>query len=190
MEPVALHTARLELSAPQDADIDAIFEACQDALIQRYTTVPSPYERQHAEGFVAKTAQWWAEASETTWAIRHEGALAGMVGLHRLGAGTGSGELGYWMAPAFRSRGLLTEACRAVIDWGFSPDGLGLARIEWRAVVGNTASARTARALGFRYEGLLRSVLRHGADERDDAWIAGLLAGDDRARQEWQVLEG
>ncbi len=186
MQPVTLTTARLELSPPAEDDVDAIFAACQDADIQRYTTVPSPYERDHAVGFVAKTAQWWESGSETTWAIRRDGALAGMVGLHRLGRG--DGELGYWMVPASRGAGLLTEAARAVIDWGLSPDGLGLARIEWRAVAGNIASARAARTLGFRYEGLLRGALVGGAGVRSDAWIAGLLPHDERTAQPWPVL--
>ncbi len=74
-----------------------------------------------------------------------------------------------------------------MIDWGFSPDGAGLERIEWRAVVGNVGSARAARALGFRYEGLLRAGLS-GKQGRDDASIAGLLSTDDRAPQPWPVL--
>lgn len=186
MEPVTLTTARLVLSPPTDADIDAVFGACQDRDIQRYTTVPQPYEREHAVGFVAKSAQGWESGSETIWAIRLNGALTGVVGLHRLGGG--SGEIGYWVVPAYRKKGILTEACRAVIDWGFAPDGLGLARIEWRAVVGNTASARAARTLGFRYEGLIRAALANGAGRRDDGWIAGLLPRDDREPQQWDVL--
>lgn len=188
MDAVTLTTARLELSKPIEDDIDAIFAACQDPDIQRYTTVPAPYTREHAEGFVGLTTQWWESGAEAVWAIRHEGALVGMVGLHKLDRGNGAGEIGYWMAPAGRGQGLLTEAARAVLDWGFSAEGPALARIEWRAVVGNVPSARTARALGFRYEGLLRSALP-GKEGRDDAWIGGLLPADDRTPQSWPVLE-
>lgn len=192
MQPVTLRTERLELSAPRDTDVDDIFEACQDAEIQRYTTVPSPYRRDDAVKFVAKTKTWWEDGAEATWAIRHPEGFAGMVGLHRLSKGTGTGELGYWLAPAFRGKGVLTEASRAVIDWGFTPEtdgGLGLARIEWRAVVGNVASARAARTLGFRYEGRMRGALLHSSGERNDGWFAGLLAGDDRTPQPWPVLD-
>lgn len=185
MEPVTLRTARLELSAPAAADVDAIYAACQDPLIQRYTTVPAPYARSDAEGFVELAASWWASGSEATWAIRRDGSLAGMIGIHRLGKG--DGEIGYWMAPAARGAGLLTEAARAVIDWAFAADSLALARLEWRAVVGNVGSARSARALGFRYEGLLRRALASARD-REDAWVAGLLPDDDRAPQPWPVL--
>ena len=186
MEPVTLRTARLELSVPVEADVDAIAEACREAEIQRYTTVPSPYERHHAVDFVAKARAWWEAGSETTWAIRHAGVLAGMIGLH--GLGRGAGELGYWMAPAARGQGLLTEAAREVVEWGFSPDGAAITRMEWHAVVGNEASARAARALGFRYEGTRRAALVNGAGHRDDGWVAGLLATDDRAPQPWPVL--
>ena len=42
MDVVVLCTERCELSPPTDADVDEIFEACQDPAIQRYTTVPTP----------------------------------------------------------------------------------------------------------------------------------------------------
>lgn len=187
MEPVTLRTPRLDLSIPTGYDIEAIFAACQDPAIQRYTTVPSPYERHHAEGFVPKAAHGWETGSEQTWAIRDGAALAGMIGLYRIS--DGAAELGYWMAPAARGRGMLVEAARAVIDWAFAHGGLALDRIEWRAVVGNVASARAGRALGFRYEGLLRAALVSPRG-RDDGWVAGLLRQDDRMPHAWPVLDG
>jgi RimJ/RimL family protein N-acetyltransferase len=187
MEPVTLHTERLELSAPTEADVEAIFAACQDADIQRYTTVPSPYTRADAEAFVPRVASEWESGAHLTWAMREGGTLTGMIGLYRVD-GKGSGELGYWVAPGSRGRGLLTEASRAVIDWGFSADGLGLDRIEWHAVVGNIASARAARTLGFHYEGLRRQALV-GSRGRDDGWSAALLRDDDRMPVAWPVLD-
>ena len=187
MEPVTLRTERLELSLPTDADVDAIFEACQDPGIQRYTPVPFPYDRSHAEGFVAQVPKDWEAGKNLTWAIYENGALVGTIGLYRVD-GMGNGEIGFWMAPWARGGGRLAEASTAVIDWGFAGDGLALTRIEWRAVVGNVASAKAARALGFRYEGLLRRALAN-AKYRDDGWIAALLKTDDRMPRPWPVLE-
>jgi RimJ/RimL family protein N-acetyltransferase len=186
VEPVLLRTPRTVLSVPAVADVDAVHEACQDAAVQRYTTVPSPYLRSHAEIFVAQAGIRWKDGVEATWAIRQGDRLAGMIGLHRIANGTA--EVGYWMSRGARGHGLLTEALRTVVEWGFDADGLGLARIEWRAVVGNLASARAARTAGFRYEGTLRGALSN-AFGRDDAWIAGLLRGDDRSPQVWAVLD-
>lgn len=187
MVPVILSTTRLTLSAPAAGDVDAIHEACQDEATQRYTTVPSPYERHHAEEFIPRVAREWEDGTSLTWAMRDGDVLAGMVGLHGLD-GRGAAELGYWVSPWSRRQGLLIEAARAVLDWGFSPGVAALRRIEWRAVVGNLGSARAARALGFRYEGLLREGIA-GTPTRDDAWIAGLLADDDRAPQPWPILD-
>lgn len=187
MEPVTLRTERLVLSIPTSADAEAITAACQDPEVPRWTTVPSPYSRTDAEEFVAKVAVWWADRAETVWAIRRDGGLAGMIGLHDIAEhpGGADAEIGFWGVAAFRGQGLMTEAGRAVVDWGFAE--LGLARIGWRAVSGNVPSARTARALGFRYEGEARLALTSPRG-RDDGWFAGLLASDDRAPVAWPVL--
>lgn len=187
MEPVTLRTERLVLSIPTTADADAITEACQDPEVPRWTTVPSPYSRADALEFVELVADWWADGVETVWAIRKDDVLAGMIGLHRIAAHPhgGDAEIGFWGVAAFRGQGVMSEAARAVIDYAFAE--LQLARVSWRAVVGNIPSARTARALGFRYEGMLRQGLTSSRG-RDDGWVAGLLASDDRTPVPWPVL--
>ncbi|MGI6877861.1 GNAT family N-acetyltransferase [Microbacterium sp. gxy059] len=184
-EPVVLRTPRLILSPPVEGDVDAIFAACQDPAIQHYTTVPSPYAREDAEGFVRIVAASWRDDSEYVWALRAGGQLVGMVGLHRIQGG--AAELGYWTAPDGRGRGYITEAARAVIEFAFGP--MRLERLEWHAVVGNVGSARVAQKLGFRLEGVRRAGLPGhgigGAEGRVDGWIAGLLADDPRREVDW-----
>lgn len=189
MEPVTLRTERLVLSLPTEADADAITAACQDEGIQRYTTVPTPYTRVDAETFVQRVPQDWVVGQHLTWVIREGEALVGTIGIYRID-GRGTGEIGYWVVPDQRGGGRLREAANAVIDWGFAPapKGLGLARMEWRAVVGNIASARVAQALGFRHEGTLRQALVNSRG-RDDGWIAALLSTDERMPQTWAILE-
>lgn len=187
MEPDHLQTARLELSAPTTADVAAIHAACQDAEIQRYTTVPSPYLREDAEHFIELTAAWWADGTQPTWAIRYDGRLAGMIGLAKID--TGAPEVGYWIARDARRQNIAVEAATAVIDWAFADDRPAVERVEWRAVVGNIGSARIARRLGFRYEGLLRQAHLNSLG-RADLWIGGLLRQDNRTPQEWPLPLG
>lgn len=186
MQPVSLRTERLELSVPTASDIDAITAGAQDPEVPRWTTLPSPYERRHAEDFIRLAGEWWDAGTELTWSIRVDGTWIGMMGLRDPAPG-GAAEIGFWLAAPWRGRGYVSEAARAVIDFGFGGP-LHLARIQWKANVGNVASARTARGLGFRYEGLLRQALSDPRG-RYDGWIAGLLSTDDRAPQPWPVLD-
>lgn len=184
---MTLRTERLVLSVPTFADVDAIFNVCQDPDVQRWTTVPSPYLREHAVGFIESVVTpGWESGRETTWALRFEGQLIGMLSL--FGIEEGKGELGFWMSPDFRRQGLLREACNAAIDFGFADDGLGLQRIGWRALAGNVGSASVARSLGVRFEGSRRlgTVAKDGT--RVDEWGGGILHTDDRSPVMWDVL--
>lgn len=188
MEKFQLRTGRLLLEAPRSTDIEAITAACQDPEIQRWVPIPVPYSWREAEGYVtAYSDSGWASGRSCTWAIKNDGEFAGAISLDSVGAGQAT--IGYWMASQFRGRGLLTEAAHAVVEFGFAgaPEGLGLVRIEWHAYVGNVASARAARRLGFQFEGTLR-LGAMGRTGREDDWVAGLLAGDARSPTAWAIL--
>jgi len=176
---VTLRTARLVLRPWAEADIDAITEACQDPLIQRYVPVPAPYTRAHAEVFVRVTAPHVrAVGTGLIFGVfaAGTGEAVGSIGLHELSRLDapygGAGEIGYWAAPGARGRGYLTEAVREVCRWAF--EELGLARIEWLAIAGNEASWRVAEKAGFTREGTLRArTVQRGV--REDTWIGSLL---------------
>lgn len=179
---VSLEGERVLLSAPtiDDADVDAITSCCQQHSVQRWTTVPSPYNRADALGFVsAFVPAGWEAGTTRTWAIRvgEPRTLVGMIGLDRIAGGCA--EIGFWLSEQHRGLGLMTEAVRLVCDHAFSADGLGLQRVEWRGFVGNTASASVARRAGFRFEGTQRlGAVQRGT--RLDVWSAALLSTDTR----------
>ena len=50
----------------------------------------------------------------------------------------------------------MTEACRAMLNYGF--DVLGLNKIEIRCATGNTRSCAIPRRLGFTQEGIIRQA--------------------------------
>lgn len=190
MEPFVLATDRVRLSVPTAADVDRVAEICADPAIARWTTVPSPYTREDAEGFVDRfVADGWADGTSFTWAVREpgesDGVVLGMVGMACEGAeGTQrAGEVGFWCAPDARGGGLITEAARLVVDWSLDPEGLGLGVVRWRANVGNWASRRVAWKLGFRFEGTLR---RFGQQRGRlvDSWVASLVPEDPREPNE------
>ncbi len=186
MQPFVLATERVRLSVPTARDVDAVAAICADPAIAEWTTVPSPYTRADAEGFVTgAVADGWDAGTAFTWAVREpgdaDGPVLGMVGMTQEGPADAErvGELGYWAAPAARGRGLTTEAARLVVDWALDPEGLGLVRVHWSAYVGNWASRRVAWKLGFRHEGTLRRwAVQRGV--RRDSWVGSLLPDDPR----------
>lgn len=176
VDPFELTDGVVLLRAPGPVDVDRVTEICQDPAIQEWTTVPSPYARADAEGFVGgMVADGWRTGSSLTWAIRVDGHLVGMVGLAREDAG--SAEIGYWLAPGHRGRGLMSRAVALVLDAAFGP--LALDRVSWRAYVGNGPSRAVAERAGFRVEGTIRGGgVQRGV--RRDEWVGTLLRTDPR----------
>lgn len=187
MIPATLRGDRVVLSSPGADDIDRVTECCRDPAVQRWTTVPSPYERDDAEHFVLDVvSNGWATGTACTWAIRFEpaGTLMGMIGLDH--ASDDAAEIGYWLAPEARGSGVMSEAVSLVCEFGFADPssagvnaGLALRRIEWHAFVGNVASAAVARRAGFRFEGARRLGGAQRGSRLDD-WSAALLRDDPR----------
>lgn len=177
MEERELTDGTLWLSRPIERDINTIVECCQEPSIGEWVTIPVPYRRENAEGFLDDlVAPGWAGRSPT-WALRlrAEGPVIGMIGFSE--RDSSCGEIGYWLVPQQRSRGLMSRAIAMVCDFGFHPEGMALDRISWRAFTGNHASAAVVRRNGFRYEGMARlGSMQRGV--RRDSWLAGRLATD------------
>ncbi|MEU2613344.1 GNAT family N-acetyltransferase [Micromonospora sp. NPDC007271] len=179
-QPVLFATAgatELRLRPLEERDLDGLVTTCRDEDTLRWTTVPHPYRREHAEGFLRDVAQAaWARGTRATYAVADaEDRYVGSVDLRISPADPLVADVGFMIAPHARGRGHLPAALTAVCTWGFTT--LGLARIEWRANVGNTASRRAAEKAGFVFEGTARNGLQQRS-ERPDAWVGALLPGD------------
>jgi RimJ/RimL family protein N-acetyltransferase len=176
MEPVILTTERLLLRTFTPEDADAVYAACQDPGIQRWTTIPSPYERRHAEDFTRRLVpDGWRADTEYTFGVRPRGGgpVIAAVSLHHPRSGTW--EIGYWTAAEHRGRGYMTETVTAVARFAFTT--VGAVRLEWRAEVGNAGSRALAEKAGFVVEGVLRAGLLNKGTLRD-CWIGALLPSD------------
>ncbi|GAA3912380.1 GNAT family N-acetyltransferase [Actinoplanes auranticolor] len=99
--------------------------------------------------------------------------LAGSVALTGIDRAAGTAALGYWTEPRARGRRVAERAGRALLRWAFGA-GLGLARVDWRATVGNHPARLTALRLGFTMIGEQPGAGPGAPDE----WLAALLPGD------------
>jgi RimJ/RimL family protein N-acetyltransferase len=172
-----LRDATVSLEAFCDGDTADIVTAARDPETLRWTTLRLDYTADDARQFVAYAAQSWATGGECVWAMRAPGVprWAGSISLRVDQRDPQLADVGFLCTPWARGRGLTTAALRLTCAWGFRE--LGLARIEWRAQVGNLASRRVAEKAGFRLEGTQRARLVQRG-ERRDAWLAGLLPAD------------
>jgi RimJ/RimL family protein N-acetyltransferase len=187
MDPVELVGEAVVLRTAVPADAENLTEAIQHEDIPRWIDViPWPYTLDDAHFFIGEIVRpGWESGENPIWLItdRSSQQVLGTVGLTaRL---PGVFEVGYWLTPSARGRGLMTESVGLVCDFGFGP--LGADRIEWQAVVGNVASRQVADRLGFTFEGTARGRLRKGGASAD-AWIASLLPQDSRTRERDRLL--
>ena len=176
MIPVQLRTARLVLDQLGEADVPLITEYCQDPLFERYLTTPWPYVRAHAENFVEyHVPQGWESGTECTWALRAEGEFVGVIALR-----AERDDVGFWLGAPFRGHGYMSEALAAVCDFAFS---LGGDLVRWECVVGNTASAATARAAGFTFTGEAPGEVPARDGTLPMSWHGILSSSDSRERK-------
>lgn len=178
-------TAAVRLRPPRTgaglaADVAAVVAAVSDPETGRWlSALPWPYERRDAERFLAVLVpDGWARSGELTWVLAdpETDALVGCMGLHAPRRAGDVQEVGYWVAPAARGRGVATTALRRVCAYAFAD--LGLSMVTWQAMVGNVASRRVAEKAGFRMEGTLRARLPSSIDPdgpRRDVWVGSLL---------------
>ncbi|CAL9635417.1 GNAT family N-acetyltransferase [Streptomyces sp. enrichment culture] len=117
-----------------------------------------------------------AEDTGRIYGIWSDGTLVGGVMFTRFDSAAGVCEIGCWSEPAGEGRGLVTRACRALIDWAFRERGMS--RVEWWVASGNTRSIAVARRLGMSREGVLRRRYPY-RDVRHDSEVWSVLA------QEW-----
>jgi ribosomal-protein-alanine N-acetyltransferase len=120
---------------------------------------PSPYTLDDADRYLTSAS---ARTPLTSFAIEVDGDAAGGISLMlhddvvRLSA-----ELGYWLGETYWGQGVMTEAVRAVTDWGFA--ALSLTRVYALPFHTSAASVRVLEKAGFVCEGRLRrSAIKHG----------------------------
>ena len=178
VEPVSLTAGRLHLRPFEPWDAGEVLAACQDADVQRWTTVPSPYTEADARHYVeVLSPQGWQDGTTASFAVLDATTARLLGSMALMGIAEGSAEVGYWTAPEARRKGVTAEALGAVCRWGFG--ALGLQRVLWRARVDNLGSRAVAESAGFVVEGLQRAGLVEPDGTRADAWTGSLLATDD-----------
>ncbi|MBS1121197.1 MAG: GCN5-related N-acetyltransferase [Deltaproteobacteria bacterium] len=179
MTAPTLETPRLTLRPLADADAAAVAAGAGDRRVAQFLIqVPSPYPIALARRWVRGRIEWWELGRGVTLAVTRRAApalLLGTVSLRRF-ARDRRAELGYWLAATAWGQGFATEACQAVVDFGFRD--CELARVYAQVLAGNRASMHVLDKLGMVNEGVKRQHVVQ-ARRLHDVVLYGLL------RDEW-----
>lgn len=118
------------------------------------------------------------ESQGIRWGIVQKGSgeLIGTCGYYQWNKTSRRVEMGYDLAPAHWGKGIMTEALRAALRYGF--EEMRLNRIQAIIDCENVKSIRLVQRLGFQKEGVLRQNSIFRGDFRDEVCFSLL-------REEW-----
>jgi RimJ/RimL family protein N-acetyltransferase len=159
----------------EESDLECVEQAAYDPDIPRGTTVPATFTPAEGRAWIERQ---WSRAEGGTGLSQ---AITDAASGDAIGAAVlmsrqpDSAEIGYWLVPRARGRGLGSRGVRLLARWAVKE--AGLARLEAYVIPDNISSQRVLEKVGFRREGLLRSYLIYD-DRRVDALLYSLLPSD------------
>ena len=176
-----LETARLVLRALYMEDADFIFKEWSDPVVTYFMRDEEPLKsKEQAEEFLRPfqtpgnipNSKWWGIELKT------DGHLIGTCGYFRWDQQHHRAEVGYDLCPDVWGQGLMPEALRALIRYGF--EEMDLNRIVAMTHAENQRSQRVLMKLGFQMEGLLREYFCRDGTYNDQLQYSLL-------RREWML---
>jgi RimJ/RimL family protein N-acetyltransferase len=179
-----LRGRRCVLRPFRESDAEAVVEGCTDPLTRHWLShLPDPYTTAEALSFIRSREEVHASGRGVHWAAADPDTdeCVGAFGLNDVDERTGTAEIGYWVHPRARGKGVATEATRLIVRHATLPaddGGLGLRRLTLQAAAQNVASQRVAERAGLRLAGVWRAAQRLGDGTVTDMVAFDLLADD------------
>ena len=137
------------------------------------------YSNADVETFFEASRHEWSEGSAHGYVINYLDRPSGTIGLARLKSPARDFEIGYWLDRKARGRGIVTKACRALLNEAFEKLGANLVAI--RAAPGNTKSRAVAVRTGMAEEGTLRMRSNNARGDLLDLVVYSITAAEWRA---------
>lgn len=155
-----LATPRLQLRALTNADAPALFRLRSDPRVMHHIPKPLFFKSDEAVGLLRDFQRTYDAHEAIMWAIAVKGSAdaCGIVGYWRIMAEHHRAEIGYFLDPDLWGQGLMTEAVKAVLDFGFGT--LELHSVEAATHPGNTSSMHVLEHTGFVKEGYFKENIR------------------------------
>lgn len=154
-----LETDRLLLRPSRPEDAGDVFAYARDPDTARHTTWEPHATIDESRAFITSRLERQTRGDPTTWALvlKAEGRVVGDCGFTSWTPRHNRAEIAYNLARGLWGHGLMTEAVRRVVAFGF--EAMACNRIEARCLPENAASARVLEKAGMAFEGVIREQM-------------------------------
>lgn len=159
-------------------ELFALIEANRERLARWLPWTDATCSVADVTAFIQQALRQFANDNGFHAALWDGGRIAGVIGYHGIDWTHRSTSLGYWLGASFEGRGLMTHACKALVDHAFGSWQLN--RVEIRCATGNVKSRGIPKRLGFEHEGTAREAERVG-DRYLDLEVYSMLASEWRS---------
>jgi len=162
---------------PEERDAQALFEVIdrnRKRLEEWLHWAHNTHSREDVLNYVQMARKDFQKPEAIHLLIFRKDEIIGGCGL-RLNELNSYGEIGYWIDAEFSGKGIVTDCCRAIVEYALTD--MGLNRVQIRCASGNVRSAAIPKRLGFKHEGTLRKTIRTN-DRFDDEECFGILRSD------------
>jgi len=151
-----LETENLVLRQIQLSDAEAVLKVFSDASVTKYHDLDAATRLEQAQFLINRRAELFKSGQRIRWGIARkiDDVIVGSCGYSSWVKNSFRAEVGYELARIHWRKGIMTEALRAIVNFGFKE--MGLNRIEAMVMLENIASTRLLEKLGFEEEGILR----------------------------------
>jgi len=158
-----LKTKRLILRPFRKSDVDDLVKNANNLNVSQYLgEVSYPYTKKDAEWFINSCSKKLKvkPCEDYSFGIEFKtlNKIIGVVSLTKVDSFHGKASLGYWLGENYWRQGIMSEAVKAIIDFGFNT--LKLRRISVSAFTPNKNSNALIKKMGFKKEGLRRKYFK------------------------------
>lgn len=173
-----LTTERLLLNQLTTDDAPAFFKLRSNAEVMKYIDRPLAQKVDDVLALIKVIVDAQEKNDGITWAIRlkDDPTLMGTIGFWQIQKEHYRAEIGYLLHPSLQGKGLMQEAMKAVLGYGFGP--MHLHSVEANVNPANAASIKLLQRNGFVREAYFRENYFSNGQFVDSAIYSLLVSGE------------
>jgi ribosomal-protein-serine acetyltransferase len=150
----------LELRLPQTEFAEPLFAIIDQErayLRQWLSWVDETKSVENIQDFLKTSRLLNKGGQRLTTFVFYKERIVGSIGLVKIDKQQRICEIGYWLQEHLQGQGIMSRACRRLVDYTFG--SMEINRIEIKVAAPNTKSQGIPRRLGFVHEATLREAL-------------------------------